>query len=65
MADGDKIYGIVTSSCNSDGKATSPITSPSSKMQAELIQKTLDRAGLKAEEIQFVEMHGKVQKHSR
>ena len=58
LADGDKIYGVVTTASNSDGKSTTPITAPSSDMQARLIEQTLLKAGLSGEMIQYVEMHG-------
>ena len=58
LADGDKIYSVVTTASNSDGKSATPITSPSSDMQARLIEQTLLKAGVTAEMVQFVEMHG-------
>ena len=58
IEDNNKIYGFITSMANSDGKATTPMTAPSSEMQARLIESTLAKAKLAAHQIQFVEMHG-------
>ena len=43
---------------NSDGNAANPMTAPSSSMQSKLIQDTLAKANVDAEDVQFVEMHG-------
>lgn len=58
LADGDRIYGLLLGSAlNQDGR-TSGITVPNGKAQEAVIQKALDDAELKPEDVHYVEAHG-------
>ena len=58
LADGDLIYGLILSTAvNHDGR-TNGYTVPSPVTQGELIRTALDRAGVNARSVSFVEAHG-------
>ena len=58
LADGDHVYGVIVGSgINQDGR-TNGITAPSARSQADLEQSVLDRAGIGADTIGYVETHG-------
>jgi acyl transferase domain-containing protein/NADPH:quinone reductase-like Zn-dependent oxidoreductase/NAD(P)-dependent dehydrogenase (short-subunit alcohol dehydrogenase family)/acyl carrier protein len=57
--DGDPIWGVIRASgVNADGARKTGLTIPSSTAQAELMQRVLQHAGLRAEEIDYLEAHG-------
>ena len=59
LSDRDDEYSrIIACGMNSDGKNAIPMTAPSSKMQAELSKVVLERAGISAEDISYIEAHG-------
>ena len=58
QADGDRIWGVISCASNSDGHASSPITAPSSELQARLIRKAMQDVGVTADMIGYFEMHG-------
>ena len=60
MEDGDKIWGIVMSGCNQDGKASTPITAPSGEQQKVLLQKIYSSYEISPSTVQYIETHGKI-----
>lgn len=59
LSDRDDEYSrIIACGMNNDGKNAIPMTAPSSKMQAELSKVVLERAGVSAEDISYIEAHG-------
>jgi acyl transferase domain-containing protein/NAD(P)-dependent dehydrogenase (short-subunit alcohol dehydrogenase family)/acyl carrier protein/SAM-dependent methyltransferase len=57
-ADGDHIYGLVKSTAINHGGRTNGYTVPNPAAQAALIRKALDRAGVPARSIGYIEGHG-------
>ncbi|MCX4745011.1 SDR family NAD(P)-dependent oxidoreductase [Kitasatospora sp. NBC_01287] len=58
VADGDTVHAVLLAGAvNSDG-ATEGLTVPSASAQAELVRTATRRAGLRAEQVQYVELHG-------
>src|SRR5207249_3193012 len=58
LADGDAIHGVIRGSAiNQDGR-TNGLTAPSASAQAELIREAHRRAGVPADSIGLVELHG-------
>ncbi|MFI4954384.1 MAG: SDR family NAD(P)-dependent oxidoreductase [Gammaproteobacteria bacterium] len=58
LADKDRIYGVIRSSRVNHNGPASGITVPNGVAQANLIQHALSNAGLKPEEIDYIEAHG-------
>ena len=59
IKDGDHIWAIVKSSAiNNDGSDKTGITAPSSQGQSAVIAKALEKAGLTASQISYIEAHG-------
>ncbi|MCO5249214.1 MAG: SDR family NAD(P)-dependent oxidoreductase [Chitinophagales bacterium] len=57
--DGDFIYGVIPgSACNSDGQSHRHMLAPSAITQEIMIKDALNRAHVKATDIQYVEAHG-------
>ncbi|CAD5901775.1 hypothetical protein CMALT430_70070 [Carnobacterium maltaromaticum] len=57
--DGDIIYGVIRSSvANQDGRRSNGLTAPSSSAQTDLFLKAWRAAGVKPEEIDYIEAHG-------
>ena len=54
----DEYCQIIACGMNNDGQNAIPMTSPSSKMQAELSKMVLEKAGISAEDVSYVEAHG-------
>ncbi|GGK32567.1 hypothetical protein GCM10010965_26860 [Caldalkalibacillus thermarum] len=58
IADGDRIYAVIKGSAvNQDGHSNG-LTAPRGPAQAEVIQTSLQRAGLRATEVSYIEAHG-------
>ena len=57
LADSDVIHCILTTQTNCDGYTT-PLTSPSSEAQQNLLLQCAKHAGIAPNKIGFVEMHG-------
>ena len=58
IADGDDIIGIIrATNVNNDGRSKS-FTAPNPAAQSRLIQKTLERAGITAHQVDYIEAHG-------
>lgn len=58
VADGDHIYGVIKSAVVTHGGRTSGYTIPSPRPQTELILKALERAGVDARSMGYIEAHG-------
>ncbi len=59
IEDGDLVWAVIKASAiNNDGSDKTGITAPSSKGQAAVIKKALEYAGLKGNQIGYVETHG-------
>ena len=59
LSDRDEEYcRIIACGMNNDGKNAIPMTAPSSKMQTELSKMVLEKAGVSAEDISYIEAHG-------
>jgi acyl transferase domain-containing protein len=56
--DGDRIYAVISGSAVGTGTADSGLTVPSAATQARTIADALADAGIDADELQYVELHG-------
>ncbi|MCL7745473.1 SDR family NAD(P)-dependent oxidoreductase [Guyparkeria hydrothermalis] len=59
QADGDRIHAVIRATGNNtDGGRKNGLTIPSGEGQAELLSGLLDKAGLSADDIDYIEAHG-------
>ncbi|RKN37847.1 type I polyketide synthase, partial [Streptomyces hoynatensis] len=58
VADGDRVYCVVQGSAVNNDGATSGLTVPSPRAQAEVIRRAHERAGTRPADVQYVELHG-------
>ncbi|MBU6402260.1 MAG: SDR family NAD(P)-dependent oxidoreductase, partial [Verrucomicrobia bacterium] len=58
LADGDHIYGVIKGTAVNHGGRTNGYTVPNPSAQAALIRRALDRAGVSARSISYIEGHG-------
>ncbi|WP_025701968.1 type I polyketide synthase, partial [Paenibacillus forsythiae] len=58
IADGDRIYGVITASAINHGGKTNGYTVPNPHAQAEVIRQTLEQSGVHPRTISYVEAHG-------
>ncbi|WP_086664533.1 type I polyketide synthase [Lentzea kentuckyensis] len=58
LADGDRVYATINGSAVGHGGRTNGITAPSGAAQRRVIERALAKAGLSAEQIDYVEAHG-------
>ncbi|SIO84431.1 SDR family NAD(P)-dependent oxidoreductase [Nocardiopsis sp. JB363] len=58
LADGDHIHGVIRGSAVNHGGRVNTLTTPNPNAQAELIRSALAAAGVTADELDYVEMHG-------
>ncbi|MFF9915901.1 type I polyketide synthase, partial [Streptomyces sp. NPDC013457] len=58
VADGDRIYGLIRGSAVNNDGATDGLTVPSREAQEQVLRAARARAGVAAEEVQYVELHG-------
>lgn len=59
QADGDQIHGVILASgVNADGGRKTGLTIPSSEGQIELMRSVLARAGITADDVDYLEAHG-------
>jgi polyketide synthase PksM len=56
--DGDHIYGVIKGSAINAGGRTNGYTVPSPKAQSAVVSKALQRAGLEAAHVSYIEAHG-------
>jgi acyl transferase domain-containing protein/ribosomal protein S18 acetylase RimI-like enzyme/aryl carrier-like protein len=58
LRDNDNIHGIILATHVNHGGKANGYTVPSPKAQAELISRTIEKAGIKADDISYIEAHG-------
>ncbi len=58
VADGDHIYGVIKGSMLNSGGKTNGYTVPNPVVQGELIKEAIDKAGVNARSISYIEAHG-------
>ncbi|CAM2010379.1 polyketide synthase [Acanthopleuribacter pedis] len=58
LADGDHIHGVIRGTAVNHGGQSSGLTVPSRNAQAELVRTALNDAGLKANDLSYIEAHG-------
>ncbi len=58
LADGDRVYGVVLGSAVNNDGATPGLTVPSEEAQRQVLRAARTRAGVGADEVQYVELHG-------
>ncbi len=58
LEDGDRIHAVIRGSCVNHGGKTHGYTVPSPIRQGEVIRKALDRAGVDARALSYIEAHG-------
>lgn len=56
--DGDNIHAVILGGAVNQDGASNGITAPNAEAQADLIEAALDDAGVRAEQISFIEAHG-------
>ena len=57
-ADGDQIYGVIKATSVNHGGKTNGYTVPNPKAQAQVISSTMEKAGIEAKDISYIEAHG-------
>ena len=58
MADKDQIHGVILATHVNHGGKTNGYTVPNPAAQADLIRRTIDKAGISARDISYIEAHG-------
>ncbi len=58
MADGDRVLGVIRGSASNHGGRATGFTVPNPEQQAALIEKSMERADLYADEVGYIECHG-------
>ena len=58
IKDGNKIWGVVRTGSNHDGRTAQPITSPSGEQQYKLFDSLYKTSGIDPSSVQYIEMHG-------
>ncbi|KAL4229457.1 hypothetical protein ACF0H5_012495 [Mactra antiquata] len=58
LADGNKIWGIIKTGSNQDGRVAQPITAPSGEQQEELLSKVYSKYNVDPVKLQYIEAHG-------
>ncbi|PSL48621.1 acyl transferase domain-containing protein [Saccharothrix carnea] len=58
LADGDHVYGVIRGSAVNNDGATEGLTVPSGEAQEQVVRAAVRRAGLAADDVQYVELHG-------
>ncbi|MFF2213283.1 type I polyketide synthase [Streptomyces antibioticus] len=58
LADGDPVHAVLLGSAVGNDGATDGLTVPGAASQAEVIRRALDRSGVRAGDVQYVELHG-------
>ena len=60
MKDGNKIWAVVKTGTNQDGRASQPITAPSAEQQGKLFEKVYTTFHVDPATIQYIEAHGRL-----
>ncbi|MGM1057968.1 SDR family NAD(P)-dependent oxidoreductase [Saccharothrix sp. Mg75] len=58
LADGDPVHAVILGSAVNNDGATPGLTVPSADAQAEVVREALSRAGVRPDDVQYVELHG-------
>ncbi|MEV2250866.1 SDR family NAD(P)-dependent oxidoreductase [Streptomyces sp. NPDC050147] len=58
LAAGDRVYGVIRGSAVNNNGSSLGLTFPNARAQEDLLHTALDRAGLGADEVDYVEAHG-------
>ncbi|WP_367044708.1 type I polyketide synthase [Streptomyces sp. Je 1-332] len=58
LSDGDRVYGVIQGSAVNNDGATDGLTVPSEDAQQAVLREAYERAGIDADEVQYVELHG-------
>lgn len=58
IADGDQVHGVIVSSHVNHGGRTNGFMVPNPRAQAALVRETLDKAGVSARHVSYIEAHG-------
>jgi 5-hydroxydodecatetraenal polyketide synthase CpkA len=58
LADGDRVHGVILGSAVNNDGATDGLTVPSAAAQEAVLREAYARAGVGADEVQYVELHG-------
>jgi acyl transferase domain-containing protein/enoyl-CoA hydratase/carnithine racemase/acyl carrier protein/SAM-dependent methyltransferase len=58
IADGDPIHGVILATHVNHGGKTNGFTVPNPVAQAELVRRALDKAGISARDVSYIEAHG-------
>lgn len=58
LRDGDRIYGVIRSTCVNHNAGSLSIASPSSQAQQDLLEDALRQAGLSPSDVTYIEAHG-------
>ncbi|MFG3232928.1 type I polyketide synthase [Streptomyces antibioticus] len=58
LADGDPVHAVLLGSAVGNDGATDGLTVPGAASQADVIRRALDRSGVRAGDVQYVELHG-------
>ncbi|WP_046166742.1 SDR family NAD(P)-dependent oxidoreductase [Chromobacterium vaccinii] len=58
VADGDIIHGVILATQVNHGGKTNGFTVPNPAAQAELVRRALDKAGISARDVSYIEAHG-------
>ncbi|WP_370340315.1 SDR family NAD(P)-dependent oxidoreductase [Catenulispora sp. MAP5-51] len=58
LADGDDVYCVIRGSAMNNDGATDGLTRPSAQAQAEVLRLAYERAGVRPEQVGYVELHG-------
>lgn len=58
LEDGNKIWGILKTGSNQDGRVSQPITAPSGEQQEELLRKVYSKYNVNPTTLQYIETHG-------
>ncbi|MET9558356.1 type I polyketide synthase [Streptomyces sp. NPDC006645] len=58
LADGDRVYGVIRGTAVNNDGATDGLTVPSRDAQEQVLRAARERAGIAADEVQYVELHG-------
>ncbi|MBE5827075.1 MAG: aminotransferase class I/II-fold pyridoxal phosphate-dependent enzyme [Butyrivibrio sp.] len=58
VKDGDTVYAVIAGSAVNQDARSNGLTAPSGKAQEEVIGKALQNAGMKPEDVDYIELHG-------
>ncbi|MFZ4265066.1 SDR family NAD(P)-dependent oxidoreductase, partial [Streptomyces arboris] len=58
LADGNRVYGVIRGSAVNNDGATDGLTVPSPQAQEQVVRAAFTRAGIGADAVQYVELHG-------